>query len=127
MIWVGTEQEIGLLATLCDEAVLSVPEVKGDGTAVPDNERVTTKWGDPLCCAKCGTWGLLVMDQVISALPQVSLEQWTTDHSHTPSVAEQRAAVAEFIVAGVTPEQAAQVSNGAVAAVYEDLVKAGIV
>ena len=127
MIWVGTEQEIGLLATLCDEAVLSVPEVKGDGTAVPENERITTRWSDTLHCTTCDVWGLPVMAAVTSTLPQTSFEQWETKHAHAPTIAEQRIAVAEIIAQGLTPEVAVAVSDGAAAAVYDDFKKAGLV
>jgi hypothetical protein len=126
MIWVGTEQEIGLLATLCDEAVLSVPEVKADGAPVPSTERVTTRWAMPIHCSVCDAHGLAVMAAVMSPLSQVSEAEWAATHAHTLTASQQRDAVAGLLP-GLTPSLAAAVSDHSVSAVYSDLVSAGII
>lgn len=126
MIWIGSEAEINLLTVLCDDAVLAVPETRGDGSVVPENERITTRWSQPLHCPVCDAWALTVMPGITSTLEQVSDQQWYADHAHKPSEAEQRSLVAALLP-GLTPEVAAAVSGQSVEAVYSDLVNAGII
>ncbi len=58
MLWTGTQSAIEAAAALCDAAANSQPQTHGDGTPVPEAERMQMSWAPAQQCQHCALWTL---------------------------------------------------------------------
>lgn len=58
MLWIGTQAAIEAAAVLCDAATSARPQTRGDGTPVPEAERMQMSWAVAQQCPHCALWTL---------------------------------------------------------------------
>lgn len=83
MLWIGTQAAIEAAAVLCDEAANAQPQTRGDGTPVPEAERMQMSWAVPKQCPHCALWTLQAPpDEYGVALPVDCTA--AAEHTHEP-------------------------------------------
>lgn len=74
----GTESDIRSFSALCDAAANAQPQVRGDGTPVPESERMQLTWAAPQKCENCDVWVLPAPPESCGLVVPEALQ---TDHT----------------------------------------------
>ena len=85
----GTESDIRSFSELCDAAANAQPQVRGNGTPVPESERVQLTWAQPQKCETCDVWVLPEPPESYGLGVPVALQ---ADHNCSPAEPEQQTA-----------------------------------
>ncbi len=85
----GTEQNIRSFSAECDAAANTQPQVRGDGTPVPELERMQLTWAPPQKCEHCDLW---LLPEPPAGYGLTTPETLQADHNCSPVEPEQQPA-----------------------------------
>lgn len=89
MLWIGTQSSIEAASAVCDEAVCRLPEVRGNGSLVPESERVTRYWDTPKACPHCSLWYIIAPVYLGVAVPGdvqvITSDDFAAGHPQQPA------------------------------------------